>query len=64
MTKQREHIASTDCWCRPVRDALEPDVVIHRENPENRSQFARVDQISPPDPQADGVSPNESNGLG
>jgi len=25
----REHISSSDCWCKPVPDAAEPNVWVH-----------------------------------
>lgn len=31
MPEPREHELSMDCWCKPVRDAEEPSVVVHNE---------------------------------
>lgn len=27
----REHDTTADCWCRPVRDAQEPTVIVHNQ---------------------------------
>lgn len=37
-TNTREHITDGDdplaCWCRPYRDSVEPEVIIHRKEGE------------------------------
>jgi hypothetical protein len=44
-----EHTPSLDCWCRPVRDADDPSVIIHNEylSDERPASVVNVDRPFP-----------------